>query len=198
MLGDWALKQLVVATEHSSFTPSTAIHADNSDSLSGVEMESPHIQLTNDKECSHEIPEIGVIATSWVGHTGRQQLIEDFTKSIVTPKVQDLKKELLMVASVCLKGFQSIETDDDLPSDAQKAIDLCQQYVPKPKQRRIEASVSELWKENCNVVSQDAIPVDKVQLATTVLGEKIVGTITEKHKDPPHVSLYGVFLFYSS
>lgn len=67
---------------------------------------------------------------------------------------------------------------------AQKAISICQQYyVPTRKKPRMEASLSELWKKACDT-SNDVVPRDKV---AKVLGEGIVGTITEKSKDPPHI-----------
>lgn len=185
-LGDWVVKALasttsIVTTSHQEIEESPVC------SLSGVEMESPHVKVIGSKESLHEIPGIGFIATSWIGHVGREQLFEKFSKEIVAPKIHDLKKELNMLASVCLKGFQSFEVlGNKLTPDAQKAVVLCEQYATKPKQRRIEAftPMSDLWKSTS---SRSQEPEDKVELATKVLGEKIVGTITEEHKDPPHV-----------
>lgn len=65
LIGDWLVKELAHATL-SNATNATSSDSSHSTefSLSGVEMESPHVKLIGDKECSYEIPGIGVIATS--------------------------------------------------------------------------------------------------------------------------------------
>lgn len=81
-------------------------HTDDPRSISGVEMESPHVRVVGDKECCYEIPGIGVIATSWIGRVGREQLFETFAKEIVSPKMEDMKKELHRLASVCFERLK--------------------------------------------------------------------------------------------
>ena len=58
-----------------------------------------------------------------------------------------------------------------------------EQYVPKTKPPRDASSapVVELWK-SASSTSQNRAPEDRVDLAKSVLGEKIVSTITEEHK----------------
>ena len=71
-------------------------------SMSGVEIESPHAALVAEKEQSFEIPGIGTVSTTWIGHNGRASLLENFRKSLETPTIAELKKELRHLSSVCL------------------------------------------------------------------------------------------------
>ena len=69
----------------------------------------------------------------------------------------------------------------------QKAIDLCTQYIPKAgKKLTASSSISALWKK-----SEERRPLSHEtpqSLATAVLGENLVATITEKKQSPPDVS----------
>ena len=154
-------------------------------SLSGVQLESTSVAQVQNAEGTPGIPGIGVISTSWVGYEGQQNILHDFAMEIDAVKSADLQKELRTLASVCLKAFQAVGTS--LP-EVQNAVVLCEQYVPKTKPSRDASSapVVELWK-SASSTSQNRAPEDRVDLAKSVLGEKIVSTITEEHKDPPHV-----------
>ncbi len=117
---------------------------------------------------------------------------KDSRKETESVRVTDLKKELRLMASMCLKAFDKLEKEETLKPEIQEAVSLCQQYVTKTKKKSMAVSrsapLAELWKGTSGT-TQGIDPEDNVELAREVLGDRIVSTITEEHKDPPHVSL---------
>ena len=156
-------------------------------SMSGVELESPHAVIAAEKESSFEIPGIGIISTQWIGREGRCKLIKQFMIEMETPRLSDLKKELRTLASVCLKAFESYAVENISKPDIKQALD---RYVPKSSkahEKRLDNPISCVWK---GASSQDQLlPIDNIELATHILGEHVVDTITEKKRDPPHVRI---------
>lgn len=73
--------------------------------------------------------------------------------------------------------------------DIAAAIKLCRSYVQtKSSVVREKTSIiptAKAWKED---QSTDLSTPDRTQLASKVLGEKLVGTIKEVHREPPDVS----------
>ncbi len=148
-----------------------------------------------EKERVSELPGIGTISTAWIGRQGRNLLLEKFLGELETPKLASLKKELQTLAAACLKAFSSSNLEDSPLLDVQQAVSLCRNYLPKSS-RRIDKAfalpMSQLWKESS---ARDCMPEDNIERATAVLGEVIVGTIIEKNKEPPHVSVYCVCVY---
>lgn len=142
--------------------------------------------------CALEIPGVGVVPTSWVGEKGRQNIWQNFVKDTDSAVVADLKKELRILSTTCLKAFDKFANKEEhsLP-DVQTAIKLCQQNAPKRKSSHQPATapVAKMWKGACNSFDGVEPAEDKVKLARHVLGDTIVSTIREEHKDPPHVSI---------
>lgn len=189
IIGQWAFKAFACrrkSTNSQNREPPPP-SSSPSCSLSGVELESPRNQQLQSNEPAAHLPGIGTIATSWVGHKGREQLMQRYSKDLETVRVSELQKELRNLASVCVNAFEKIQST--LP-EATKAMILCKQHLPKARLSRDDslssAPLVDLWKETCSN-SGNVAPADSVELATTVLGEKIVSTITEEHKEPPHV-----------
>ena len=80
-----------------------------------------------------------------------------------------------------------IKNSDD--PKIRKAVDLCSSYLPQTARCRVttSTSIATLWKEQQSG-SELPGPVDKKELATSILGEKLVDTLTEKNQQPPDVS----------
>ena len=78
---------------------------------------------------------------------------------------------------------------DSPDKEVKKAVDLCHSHLPQSSsstQPSRSSRISTLWKTQQEATSQ--APVDKVNLASAVLGEQLVQTITQKHREPPDVS----------
>lgn len=187
---NWILNQLL-CTERASISEQAHGLSTNERSptlavsMSGVEIGSPHPFRAAQKENTFEIPGIGIISTQWIGHEGREKLMEQFAMDIETPKLSALKKELRTLASVCLKAFESFEVVNISDPKVKQALDLCRSYVPKSSARHVDNPISRVWKETTSIPHQ--LPKDNIQLATQVLGENIVDMITEKRREPPDV-----------
>lgn len=190
--GPWALGELANTPVTSSRTQSNRQNQDTdsiASCMSGVELESPHAALASEKEQNFEIPGIGMLSTTWIGHSGRKSLLDTFKKSLETPTIVTLKKELKSLSSMCLKAFHSADMVDNPNSDVEKAIELCRSYLPKSSSKLDKgfSSVAQLWKE---AAPMELNIEDKVELASKVLGDKLVDTIIERYKEPPDVSCY--------
>lgn len=184
IIDEWEFKKLV-STGSGSCSPSNneLDSCLSACSMSGVEIESPHVTLASEKNRSYEIPRIGIISTLWTGQEGRQALMNDYEMEIETPKITALKRELRELASTCLKALVDIQ---DTKPQVRQAIDMCRNYIPKSSNRIIDNPISDLWKNKTS--NSPKSPTNSKELATQVLGEQIVNTITERNKDPPDVS----------
>ena len=157
--------------------------------MSGVEMESPHKLMATAQQFRCEIPGIGAVSTMWVGHKGVRDIRRKLAEEETTSKVKELSTELRVLAKECMTAFEvaGLKNSDD--PKIRKAVDLCSSYLPQTARCRVttSTSIATLWKEQQSG-SELPGPVDKKELATSILGEKLVDTLTEKNQQPPDVS----------
>lgn len=158
--------------------------------MSGVEVVSPHKLMAAARESPCSLPGIGELRTSWIGQRGvcdiQRQLVEKEAQS----QIKAVKSALGVLARECMKAF---ETAGVLTSDEpqiRKAIDLCSSYIPHTSRCKATApstAIATLWKGERNAPLLPC-PEDKKDLATSILGEKLVETLTEEKRQPPDVS----------
>ncbi len=184
-------------------------HADPVGSdMSGVEMVSPHKLMAAAQEFPCIIPGVGELRTSWIGQKGvceiQRQLAEERTQS----QVKALTSELRVLATECMKAFEAAGLQTDDHPQVSKAVKLCSAYVSQSARRKATTSssvVAALWKEQACTSAPVPPSEDMKDLATSILGEKLVDALTEKKQDPPDVhsfnllySTYTVHVFVAS
>ena len=144
-----------------------------------------------------QIEGIGELKTSWIGQEGVQDLSEKYKCRLEADQISQLKEQLKDLAEVCSRALNC----PDNQTEVQKALQLCRRYIPcsKGKQRRPgpaspKSSVAKLW---LTAYSQEdnMDTEDPNELACNVLGQELIDTILEKHRQPPDVS--NVFLVKS-
>lgn len=101
-----------------------------------------------------------------------------------------LKKELQQFAVQCNKAFIAAGLQDSAHPEVRKALEICSSHMPcrVVKKEKASPAIAKLWKEDQSVKQTT---VDTKQLATSVLGEDLVATLTEDKHQPPDVSLSG-------
>lgn len=156
---------------------------------SGLEVMSPHKSVAIAQEEDESLPGIGFISTAWIGHLGKQDLLKKVRDETAKSVSKVLRSELRTLASTSLKAFSSIGMLDSDHDDVIAAVKLCKSYLSASRLPKATlTSAARAWKES------DQPPFssnpDKTQLATDVLGEQLVDTIKEKHRQPPHVSMF--------
>ncbi len=169
------------------------VQQDDQNSASGVEIESPHKAAQREKEENGEIPGVGQISTRWVGQRGKKDMIQEADREQCKTEAQGLRVELSTLANECKKALLVLGADESHDPQVQRANSLCDQYLKKTPSKHKPTSLSQkmddLWKSQCEPgpcgVSEPATA------ATAALGQQLVDTITEKHKQPPDVSCYG-------
>ena len=189
-IGGWALNELKRSYPRCNIQPSPCSPTNPASSeMSGVEMESPHKLMATAQQFRCEIPGIGAVSTMWVGHKGVRDIRRKLAEEETTSKVKELSTELRVLAKECMTAFEvaGLKSSDD--PKIRKAVDLCSSYLPQTARCRVttSTSIATLWKEQQSG-SELPGPVDKKELATSILGEKLVDTLTEKNQQPPDVS----------
>ena len=99
-----------------------------------------------------------------------------------------LKKELLELSAECRKAFAAAGLEDSDNPQVQKALQLCSSHATNQNtgvRTKAAVAIGGLWKrDGC----EEEIPVDRKELATSILGEDLVATLTEESHQPPDVS----------
>ena len=190
-IGRWTLFKLPVAYPTSS--AATNLHDNSVDStdMSGIEMQSPHKEISTAREFPCIIYEIGKVSSSWVGYKGLCDIIQLQAKKQNESELKTKSNELKVLAVECLRAFESaglINSDDP---QVCKAGELCLSYAPPTLATKYKKSVSceivSLWKSDAPKDKLGTRP-DPQSLAQSLLGEKLVEKVTEKKHQPPDVS----------
>ena len=100
-----------------------------------------------------------------------------------------MKKQLQELAAQCNQAFVAAGLQDSAHPQVRKALELCSSYMTCSVANKEKASpaISNLWKDDQQKINQTTM--DTKQLATSVLGEDLVATLTEDKHQPPDVSL---------
>ena len=97
-----------------------------------------------------------------------------------------LKKELHVLSTECWKAFAAAGLEDSDHPQIKRTLELCSSYISSSTRAKTDVcAIGTLWKEDGH--EQEA-PVDKKELATSILGEDLVATLVEKNRQPPDVS----------
>lgn len=99
-----------------------------------------------------------------------------------------MKKELQELAVQCNEAFIAAGLQDSEHPQVRKALEMCSSHMPCRAVNKEKASpaIAQLWKDQQSV---HQTTTDTKQLATSVLGEDLVATLTEDKHQPPDVSL---------
>ena len=192
LAGTWVLDELERQYPRdisASHPPADAMDSD----MSGVEAVSPHKLMAAAHESPLEIPEIGNIATSWVGLKGVQDIKRLMEEKEGLAQAKALKSELRVLAKECLTAFEVAGLKTSEEPQIQKAVSMCESYLPRSSSHRTTTSsaIASLWREEAGPSTQPCYE-DKEELASAVLGEKLVGVLTQKDKQPPDVSVHSL------
>ena len=158
------------------------------DVCSGVEiLSTPQKQKSVDKEHPIDIEGIGCVSSAWIGKTGKQELFESLGAEIERYESSRLSRELHTLARTCKSAFECLQASSSQNSCVKQAVSLCETYcTPKPM-LSFNQRIHRLWKSGDPSVSSENGSVSEI--VGTVLGENLVHAITEKHKQPPDVSM---------
>lgn len=114
-----------------------------------------------------------------------QKKIED-TK--VKQRGKNTACQLQELATECLKAFKVMDAQKSTDPQIQRAISLCEQHNSRAEKRRVTSSIAFLWKgQGSQDVQSGATPE---LIATKVLGESLVSTISENNRAAPDVSCH--------
>ena len=196
----WTLFKLPTAFPKPNINP--GVNEEEGD-MSGIDMESPHKDLATAQEFPCSIPVIGDVCTSWIGQKGVSDLQKLKQQEETKNEVQAKSSELRVLATECLKAFEvaGLRNSDD--PQVRKATDLCLLYVPrfmcKTSSRNMSCDIAQVWKqqvqEHSNPVAEGKEPAVQ-SLAESILGEKLIDTVTEKKRQAPDVSILYVIPVY--
>ena len=83
-----------------------------------------------------------------------------------------------MLAVECIKAFEAVGMDRSEHHQVKKALALCSSYpapCKKPTNKRVASStVADLWRQDMSgELEADTLPIDKKQLAVSILGETL-------------------------
>jgi hypothetical protein len=107
----------------------------------------------------------------------------------VQSQLEAAKKELKVLARECSMALRAVGVEQSKHPLVVKALAHCSSYYSSPAQtKKVTCSVMDLWKGHEADVT--TIPVDKKELATTILGKNLVDTMVEEKRQPPDVSLH--------
>ena len=109
----------------------------------------------------------------------------------VQSQLEAAKKELKDLAKQCSMAFKAAGMMENQHPQVRKALDLCSLHSPshKPTQQHATSSIADLWKDDAGPEAH-TMPVDKKELATSILGKSLVDTLVEENREPPDVSMH--------
>ena len=155
-------------------------------------MDSPHKMMISARESPGKIPGVGDIRTSWIDVKGMREIQRCMANEEAQSQSKAKKTELKVLATECMKAFESAGLRNSNDPQIKIAVDLCSSYMPQAT-RQINAprstSMANLWKGDTTSASVLPCLTDKKSLGISVLGEKLVETLTEEKRQPPDVSL---------
>lgn len=185
-LGTWMLNEL--RAEYCHDVQEMPAQEDTDD-MSGVEVDSPYKFLFESQEFPCDIQGIGEICTSWVGQQGVLEIKRTVSERKTAQEVKTLSSDIKKLASNCYRAFEKaglLNSEDEV---IKGAVELCQTHIQKlPREGRKKPAIASLWKQHTSTEAAHHT-TDLEKHATTVLGDKLVDTLTEKHREPPDVSL---------
>lgn len=163
--------------------------------VSGIVLESPQKTLISDKEFPCNISGIGDLCTSWIGKTGILEIQNKIAEQN-NRQGKNTSRQLRTLATECFKAFEVLDGQKSADPQVKKAIALCMEHAPAVPKQAIPTStctISSLWNApRHREISSGETPQS---MATVVLGENLVSTITEKKRTAPDVSLHVQCLF---
>ncbi len=189
LAGTWVLDKL--ERQYPGTIDQTPSADDVASDMSGVEAVSPHKSMATAHEYPLEIPDIGNVSTSWIGLKGVRDIKRMMEEKATQEQVKALKGELRLLAKECMKAFEVAGVSTSEEPQIKKAVDLCTAHLPQPTRPRktMSTAIATLWKDQAGP-STHPCSEDRKDLATSVLGEKLVGVLTEESKQPPDVSIH--------
>ncbi len=177
------LNQLKAKYEHHGVSSLTQ---EDTEDMSGIEIDSPHKVLSTSNEFPCILQGIGELRTLWIGQKGVQSIKRKVAEERSTDQVRSLSSDLKKLASTCHKAFEVAGLINSEQEAVKDAVELCKLHLPQPKESKKQSSaIAHLWKKPTEETHSSK---DPVKLATSVLGEKLVDTLTEKNREPPDVS----------
>ena len=110
------------------------------------------------------------------------------TQQEAASQTATMKKQLQELAAQCNQAFVAAGLQDSAHPQVRKALELCSSYLQCSQQgESFTSNFQYLGKDDQQKVNQTTM--DTKQLATSVLGEDLVATLTEDKHQPPDVSL---------
>lgn len=184
--GTWMLSQLKAQYCH---TIQETTSQEDSDDMSGVVVDSPYKVLFESQEFPFEIQGIGEIRTSWIGQQGVLEIKRTVSEQKTAQQVKTLSSDLKKLACNCHKAFEKAGLLDSEDEVIKSAVELCQAHLQKLPQegRKRTSAIASLWKQHTST-EEAHCSKDMAKHVTAVLGDKLVDTLTEKHREPPDVS----------
>ena len=203
-IGDWILSTLKTAFPKSDHqAPHVATERDHSDDVSGMELESPHKSITVAQDFPVTIEGVGDLRTSWIGQRGVEEIKRTKRKEEDLTAAQTKATEMKVLATECLRAFQEAGLESSDIPQVKKAISMCCLYAPSHtggiSKPRATSSIHTLWNEKPGTSHEEMEQTVAPQaLATSVLGKKLVATVTQENRQPPDVckTIYNVCLLY--
>ena len=184
--GTWMLSKLKAQYCH---TVQETTSQEDSDDMSGIAVDSPYKVLFESQEFPCEIQGIGEIRTSWIGQQGVLQIKRTVSEQKIAQQVKTLSSDLKRLACNCHKAFEKAGLLDSEDEVIKSAVELCQTHLQKLPQegRKRTSSIASLWKQHTSTEAAHGSK-DLEKHAAAVIGDKLVDTVTEKHREPPDVS----------
>ena len=137
---------------------------------------------TRTEQRALEVPGLGEVPFTWIGQIGCVKIRRLIEEDKLRPVVIQFQRDLKACSSTCLKTLTKL--GDSTDPEIQTALQLCRQYadLKKTGPRNQKASrIRKLWVDEGNVC--DSSPLLQVEdKATKVLGEGLMGVITQKKK----------------
>ena len=119
------------------------------------------------------------------------EIEQTLARQRVQSQLEAAKKELKDLAKQCSMAFKAAGMMENQHPQVRKALDLCSLHSPshKPTQQHATSSIADLWKDDAGP-EVHTMPVDKKELATSILGKSLVDTLVEENREPPDVSMH--------
>lgn len=105
--------------------------------------------------------------------------------------VISLKKELLELSTECRKAFAAAGLEYSDNPQIRRAFELCSTSSSHDVHTEAAVAIGILWKRDGH---EQETSDDRKELATSILGEDLVGAMVEEKTQPPDVSCIGITL----
>ena len=116
---------------------------EDTDDMSGVEVDSPYKFLLESQEFPCDIQGIGEIRTSWVGQQGVLEIKRTVSERKTAQEVKTLSSDIKKLASNCYRAFEKaglLNSEDEIMIKG--AVELCQTHISEISKRKQKKNIS--------------------------------------------------------